>query len=199
MSLFEVAFSGALVPGADEAQVKANLTKLFQADAQRIALLFSGRRTVIKNNLDAETAQRYQQTLARAGAHVEVSPMAGSMAETASAPAPVQAPAQTAAPVTDVPANVPSAVAQAVATATGARLKVAPRDEYMAAFAEVDAPDLPLAPLGADLADAKPEPQAPALDLSGMQLAPVGSDMGQAKAPPPPPAPDTSHLKLENG
>ena len=37
MSRYEIAFSGQLVPGADADQVKANLARLFQADAQRIA------------------------------------------------------------------------------------------------------------------------------------------------------------------
>lgn len=43
MSRFEIAFSGQLVAGARPEVVKANLAKLFQADAQRIELLFSGR------------------------------------------------------------------------------------------------------------------------------------------------------------
>ncbi|MOA45867.1 hypothetical protein D3C78_1683130 [compost metagenome] len=73
---------------------------------------------------------------------------------------------------------------------------MAPRDQYMAAFAEVEAPDFGLAPVGADLQDGHPEPQRPELDLSGLSVAPVGSDMGQAKAPPAAPAPDISHLKL---
>ena len=193
MSLHEVAFAGVLVPGADEAQVKANLAKLFQADAQRIALLFSGRRTVIKNGLDEETAKRYQQTLARAGAQVEVSLMGAE-------PAPAAPPATPAAAATQAAQAVSPAPAAAQPSGdkpSGGRLNVAARDEYMAVFSEVDAPDLPLAPLGADIGDAKPEVAPPPLDLSGMQLAPVGSDMGQAKAPPAPPAPDTSHLKLE--
>jgi len=51
MSLYEIAFSCQLLPGARREQVEANLTRLFRADAQRIALLFSGRRIVIKQNL----------------------------------------------------------------------------------------------------------------------------------------------------
>ena len=54
-----------------------------------------------------------------------------------------------------------------------------------------------IAPVGADLQDAKAEAQAQAVDLSQFSLAPVGSDMGQAKAAPPAPPPDTSHLKLQ--
>lgn len=180
MSRFEIAFSGQLVSGAQLEQVKANLTKLFQADAQRIALLFSGRRIVIKSNLDAAGAEKYRATLERAGAVVEVAALDAEIEEVELAP--------------------PSAAAEAPKrVAPGSevgRLKVAPRDEYMAAFVEVEAPDFGIAPVGTDLQDAKPAPQAPKVDLEQFSLAPVGSDMGQAKAAPPAPAPDVSHLKL---
>ena len=68
MSLYEIAFSGQLLPGAKLEQVEANLTRLFQADAQRIALLFSGRRIVIKQNLDFAAVEKYRQAMERAGA-----------------------------------------------------------------------------------------------------------------------------------
>ncbi len=177
-NLYEVAFAGELVAGADAAQVRANLARLFQADPQRIAALFSGRRTVIKSNLDAASAEKYRLTLERAGAQVEVSPVG-------------QAPAA-AAPAT------PVATAAASPDVALPALKVAPRDEYMAAFSEVAAPDFGLAPVGADLQEQRPAPVAPALDLSQLSVAPVGSDMGQAKAAPAGPPPDTSHLQLAN-
>ena len=72
MTRYEIAFSGQLVEGAPLASVQANLARLFQADAQRIAQLFSGRRVVIKNNLDEVGAEKYRLTLERAGAVVEV-------------------------------------------------------------------------------------------------------------------------------
>ncbi|MFV3333789.1 hypothetical protein ACNFIA_22880 [Pseudomonas sp. NY15437] len=175
MSRYEIAFSGRTVPGAQLDTVKANLARLFQADAQRIELLFSGRRMVIKNNLDAEAAEKYRSVIERAGAVVDVVDMDAPIEEIELAPPP---PAEPAPP------------------ATPGRLNVAPRDGYMAAFAEVDAPDFGLAPVGADLQDEKPEAQAPRVDLSQFSVAPVGSDMGQAKPEPAKPAPDTSHLKL---
>lgn len=187
MSLYEIAFSGQLVPGAQLESVKANLAKLFQADAQRIAALFSGRRIVIKNNLDAAAAEKYRATLERAGALVEVRSMAVAIEEIELAPPPAAEPA---------PAR-PTGAAEAEQAATPGRLQVAPRDEYMAAFAEVEAPDFGIAPVGSDLQDDKAEPQAPDLDLSQFSLAPPGSDMGQAKAPPAGPPPDISHLKLQ--
>lgn len=180
MSLYEIAFAGQLVPGAQLPQVKENLARLFQADAQRIALLFSGRRIVIKSGLDAAGAEKYRATLERAGAVAMVQALDLPIEEVELAPAPVSpAPAAAAAPT----------------AAAGAR--VIPRDEYMAAFVDVQAPDFGIAPVGADLQDSRPAVQAPQVDLSQFSLAPVGSDMGQAKAGPAAPAPDVSHLKLQ--
>ncbi|SDI45947.1 hypothetical protein SAMN05216588_11760 [Pseudomonas flavescens] len=178
MARYEIAFSGELVPGAQLDVVQANLAKLFQADAQRIAQLFSGRRVVIKNNLDEAAAEKYRSTLERAGARVEV----------VDTELPVIEEIELAPPPAEPPTRM--------AGEPRARLQVVPRDEYMAAFSEVDAPDFGVAGLGADLQDAVAEVPEPALDLSRFSLAPVGSDMGQAKAQPAAVAPDISHLKL---
>lgn len=186
MGRYEIAFAGKLVPGARLELVQANLAKLFQADAQRIATLFSGRRVILKNNLDEAAAEKYRSTLERAGALVEVVYMEPEIEEVELAPPPEpEAQAQ------------PAAAPAAVETPTPGRLKVVPRDEYMAAFVGVDAPDFGIAPVGADLQDAKPQAAAPRFDLSSLSLAPVGSDMGQQKASPAGPPPDTSHLRLE--
>ena len=160
--------------------MRANLARLFQADAQRIAALFSGRRIVIKNGLDSVAAEKYRVAMERAGAVAEVKAMMVEVEEVELAPPPPAEPMPTA-----VPPSVPG------------RLQVVPRDEYMAAFSDVDAPDFGIAPLGADLQDAPAEARAPQVDLSQFSLAPVGSDMGQAKAAPAAPPPDTSHLKLQ--
>ncbi|MEH7970047.1 hypothetical protein, partial [Pseudomonas aeruginosa] len=154
MSRFEIAFSGQLVAGARPEVVKANLAKLFQADAQRIELLFSGRRVVIKNNLDAASAEKYRSVLERAGAIAVVAEM--EVEEVVMAPPPAQT----------TPVEAPQTRAATGTSAHAGRLQVAPRDGYMAAFAEVDAPDFGLAPVGADLQDAKAEAEAPKLDLS---------------------------------
>ncbi|XQE68538.1 hypothetical protein ACOAPY_08200 [Pseudomonas sp. P3C3] len=183
MSLYEIAFAGQVVPGAPLEQVKANLARLFQADEQRIALLFSGRRVVIKSGLDAAGAEKYRATMERAGALAIVQALPVEEVEMAPPPAPAPA------PVTAAPAAAP--------VRSGGSARVIPRDEYMAAFSDVEAPDFGIAPVGADLQDAKAEAPAPAVDLSQFSLAPVGSDMGQAKAAPPAPPPDTSHLKLQ--
>ncbi|MDG9927199.1 MULTISPECIES: hypothetical protein [unclassified Pseudomonas] len=186
MSLYEIAFAGQVVPGASPDQVKENLARLFQADAQRIALLFSGRRIVIKSNLDAAGAEKYRATMERAGALAIVQSL--QVEEVALAPPPAPQP---------VAAPAPAAPAQEAPARSAASAKLIPRDEYMAAFSDVEAPDFGIAPIGADLQDARPEAQAPQVDLSQFSLAPVGSDMGQAKTAPAGPPPDTSHIKLQ--
>ncbi|MFJ4144275.1 hypothetical protein [Pseudomonas sp. NPDC089734] len=175
MSFYEIVFCGQLIPGAQLDRVQANLGKLFQADEQRLALLFSGRRLVLKNNLDAEAAEKYRSTLERAGALVEVLDMNLPVEEVELAPPPAES---------GHPQPVPG------------RLQVEPRDVYMAAFVDVDAPDFSVAEVGSDMQDARPRQPAPNLDLSGLSLAPAGSDMGQARPAINAVTPDTSHLKL---
>jgi len=185
MSRYEISFSGELVPGARLEQVEANLTRLFQADAQRIAMLFSGRRIVIKQDLDHASVEKYRQAMARAGAIAEVRPMPVEVEEIELAPPPAEAPPAAAQQSIDASSN----------PAPGP-LKVAPRDEYMAAFADVEAPDFGISPVGSDLQDARAPVQPPAVDLSQFSLAPVGSDMSERRRASDIPPPDTSHLKL---
>lgn len=179
MSRYEIAFSGELAPGATLEQVEINLTRLFQADAQRIALLFSGRRVVIKQGLDFASVEKYREAMARAGAIAEVRAMPVDVEEIELAPPPQE-----------------PAAPRANAGSTPPPLKVAPRDEYMAAFVDVEAPDFGIAPVGADLQDSRAATPAPALDLSQFSLAPVGSDMSERRRASDVPPPDTSHLKL---
>ncbi len=181
MSLYEVAFSGQLMAGAQLELVKANVAKLFQADEQRIALLFSGRRIVIKSNLDAVAAERYRETLARAGAVAELRALDEGLVSADPAA---------------ISADDSAPVAAPVSAGSVGKLKIAPRDEYMAAFVDVEAPDFGIAPLGADLQDEPAIVAGPKVDLSQFSLAPVGSDMGQEKNPSAAPPPDVSHLKL---
>ncbi|CAD5198340.1 hypothetical protein [Pseudomonas sp. FEN] len=166
MTLYEIVFSGESLPGAPVDQVKSNLARLFQADAQRIELLFSGRRLVLKSNLDAAAAEKYRVTIERAGALVAVVEMAVEEIEMAALP-PMPGHAQ-----------------------------VVPRDAYMAAFSAVDAPDFGIAEVGSDLQDPKPEPVAVAVDLSAFSVAPVGADMGQLPGAPAIAMPDISHLSF---
>ena len=91
--LFEVAFSGQISDGAETSEVKAKVAKMFNADDAKLAQLFSGRRVVIKKNIDQATAAKYQTALNRAGAECEIclvggAPLAQSAPVAAAAPAP---------------------------------------------------------------------------------------------------------------
>lgn len=169
MALYEIAFSGQCLPHTRLDAVKAGVGQMFKADAQRVELLFSGRRLILKSHLDAAAAERFRHALERAGAVAEIVPM-GALQTIELAPPPASAP-------------VP-------------RAHVVPRDVYMAAFVNVDAPAYDIAEPGAALQEhirATPPPQ---LDLSRLSLAPAGADIGTTARPAAPPAPDTSHLKL---
>lgn len=196
MPVYEIVFLGELVEGAQLERVKANLGKLFQADAARLELLFSGRRLVLKNNLDAETAEKYRATLLRAGARVQVMRMESPRMQPVEPGIGQSAPAQDDIEEVELapPPDEPTWTRKI--SSTSGRLQVQARDVYMAAFSDVDAPDLSLAQVGSDMQDPKPQPVAPALDLSGISLAPLGSDMGEIEKPQAGPAPDTSHLEV---
>lgn len=70
---YEIVFRGKLVAGHDEAQVKANMGKLFKAGPETIDKLFAGGRVVLKKNLDRDTAYKYRDILKKAGAVTVVS------------------------------------------------------------------------------------------------------------------------------
>ena len=185
MQQFEIAFSGEILPGADPEQVKAAIARLFQADAVLLARLFSGQRVVIKQSVDATAAAKYQAAFQRAGAALEVRDLTSLIEEIIPG-----------LPVEDAASDAYLAPPSAAADSSKKMLQVAPRDEYMAAFRDVQAPDFGIAPLGDDLQPAPAEKPAPDLDLSGMSIAPVGSDMGQLPGAAAIVAPDVSHIKL---
>ena len=61
--LFEVAFCGQISDGANLDEVKARVGKMFKADDAKLAQLFSGKRIVIKKNIDQATAPNTRQHL----------------------------------------------------------------------------------------------------------------------------------------
>ena len=202
MKRYEIVFSGQLVPGAQLDRVEANLGKLFQADAQRLALLFSGRRLVLKNNLDQVGAEKYRSTLERAGAHVDVVEMVEQVQAVSALPS-IEVEEVELAPPPDEPnwtrrdAQASSGVGSTPEKRSPSRSPtVEPRDVYVAAFVDVDAPDFTLSELGKNVQDPKAPVVAPRLDLSGLSLAPEGSDMGEVRQVEQVLVPDISHLKL---
>ncbi len=69
---FEVIFRGDITAGQQLVAVKERLKALFKVDDARIEQLFSGRPEVIKKGVDQATADRYRDTLLKAGAVVQV-------------------------------------------------------------------------------------------------------------------------------
>lgn len=187
MQQFEIAFSGEILPGAQLEQVKAAIARLFQADEALLARLFSGQRVVIKQSIDADAAAKYQAAFQRSGAILEVRDLTAQLVEEIIPGLPAESSAAAAPQAATTPA---------ADSAQQAMLQIAPRDEYMAAFSDVEAPDFGIAPLGDDLQPMPAEKPAPALDLSAISLAPAGCDMGQLPGAEAIVPPDISHIKL---
>ena len=192
--LFEVAFSGQICDGAEPGEVKAKVSKMFNADDAKLAQLFSGRRVVIKKNIDRATADKYQTALNKAGAECEIclmgeTPVAQSAPLAAAAPAP-------AAPAAIKPA---SAAASAVEIETGDYGEVAPPpaiDPLGITGDQIEDLDVSIAPVGSELQNDYEEIAEPEFDLNGLEVAPVGSDLDSAPKKPAPPPPDTSGITM---
>jgi hypothetical protein len=205
--LFEVAFSGKIMEGANPDEVKARVGKIFNADAAMLAQLFSGKRVTIKKNIDKATAAKYKTALNRAGAQCEVKLMGGGEA----APAAAQKPAAPAAQKPAAPAAQKPAAAAAPAPAASAEGPVSM--EYETKYdGEVAPPpqtdplgitgdqieDLSasLAPPGSELQDGYDITEAPSIDTDGIDVAPPGSDLSTGKKQPDPPPPNTTGIEL---
>ena len=158
---FAVVFKGELINGADPAQVRANLAKLFKADAERIEAMFTGKPVVIKKGVDEDTANNYVAVLAKAGASAKVVEM---RAKTENAPpqAAVEKPA--------VPPE--STTAKPAATADQAAPSAPSPDEQ-----STQAPPQPLDTSMAEPGVILVEPEhveAPNIDTAHLDMAEVG-------------------------
>ena len=187
--LFEVAFSGQISDGAEPGEVKAKVGKMFNADDAKLAQLFSGRRVVIKKNIDRATATKYQTALNRAGAECEICLVGGAQVAQS-------APAAAKAPAADKPA---SAAASAVEIETGDYGDVAPppaTDPLGITGDQIEDLAVSIAPVGSELQSDYQEIAEPEIDLNGLEVAPVGSDLDSTPKKPAPPPPDTSGITM---
>jgi len=194
--LFEVAFSGQINAGAILSEVKAKVAKMFNADEAKLSLLFSGKRIVIKKNIDQPTAAKYRTALERAGAECEIRPLStddeivATPKEQPQATMPSDEPPATASPA--------AAPAQVTYTTSGDYAEVSPPqlDPLGITADQIESLPATVAPVGSDLQDEIKQVAVPEIDLSGIEVAPVGSDIGQAKNQPDPPPPDTTGLSM---
>ena len=198
--LFEVAFSGKISDGANPAEVRAKIGKMFNADEGKLAQLFSGKRIVVKKNLDQATAAKYKTAFNRAGAECEVRPMGGAPAAKPQAPAAKpQAPAAKSAPAAAKPAAAAAAAPAASGSADHGDVPPPPQTDPLGITGDqIDDLEVSIAPVGSAMQDSYEQAEEPEFDLSGIDIAPVGSTIGSGKKAPDPPPPDTSGLALED-
>ncbi|MDX1451291.1 MAG: hypothetical protein R3183_01955 [Oleiphilaceae bacterium] len=200
MSQYELVFYGELVAGYAPEQAKQHVAQLFKASADQVERMFTGKRVVIRNKLDDETAKKYIVAMEKRGCVCVVEEM-GAPGE------PVNLEDK---PAAASEAAAPQGVAEAPTTASSA---AAPKQTQSAEPADRDNPsglplagakaseilagkDFELAPVGERLSE-QHEVAAPLFEhLDEISLAPVGTDLSDKDDVPPPPTPDTSHLKL---
>jgi len=191
--LFEVAFSGQINDAADLNEVKARIAKMFHADETKLAHLFSGKRIVIKKNIDAATAAKYQTALERAGAICEMKSLSTSN-EIASSP-------DLKSEADSPPPSPPPATAPMQTTYTAAAdygdVPPPPESEPLGITADqIDEMSVTVAPVGSEVQDEIKEVAEPVIDISDLDMAPVGSTIDSSEKEPDPPPPDTSGITL---
>lgn len=202
-SVYDIYFQGEALEGFDQAQLRQNMAKLFQANEQTLNALFSGKTVLLKKDLSKDDALKYQTQLKKAGARIVIKAKRSDAAPAAVAarpqPAPVAqppaAPAQPAAAAKS--AMAPPAAATATRPAANAAATTTAAPTTTTSTTSTAASPWSLSPTGADLLRPDERPAAPPVqvDISGLSLAAQSPMPQQPKAPPPPP-PDTSRISI---
>jgi hypothetical protein len=188
--LFEVAFSGKISEGADPDDVKVKVGKMFKADEAKIAQMFSGKRVVIKRNLDKAAAAKYFNAFKKAGAKCEVKAMSSSApAEEKAAPP----------PAAEKPAAAVATLQVDFTTTQNFDEPAPPPNTDPLGVSGDQIEDLPatIAPVGSAIQDEIKEIPEPEIDIAGIDVAPVGSTIDTAKKEADPPPPDITGLAIK--
>lgn len=69
---YDVVFQGEILPDFTPETVKESFASLFKISASRVETIFSGARVTLKANLERAAAEKYQRTLERVGAVIEL-------------------------------------------------------------------------------------------------------------------------------
>ena len=176
---FAVVFKGQLVEGADPAQVRAKLAKLFNADAARVEAMFSGKTVIVKKGIDEDTAKQYKAVLAKAGA-VALVARTGNKAQESAKQAQVEVAKEPAAAVPPTVDASTSAQAEPPAADTSAPEQAPAADESKAQSGPPEAIDATIAEPGVILVEYK-HLEAPDIDTSHLDVAEVGVDLVEYK------------------
>ncbi len=158
--LYDLVYSGEIMPNAELSQVKRNLQQLFRLDADRVELLFSGRSITLKKNLTLDAAGKYRTAMKKAGARVDLVPVQVDKQELTPAT-----------PHTEKPA-VPEKAAPGTATTWTSALGAQPAGAVPAARPTIDAPAFEVAEPGAALLNEseKPASQPVQVDISHLDV-----------------------------
>ncbi|MEM8499649.1 MAG: hypothetical protein AAF542_16625 [Pseudomonadota bacterium] len=209
---YRVVFEGQIADGFSIGMVKKNLAKLFKADAERIATIFSGQAVVLKRNIDHPTALKYQAALQKAGAITTLKSANGSQETSA---AEVQKPSP--------PDTKPAQDDWSLAPAGSELLRASERREFEEANLdvshisiassfmsfddganennEVAAPDtshISVAAVGETLGDTTQEQAAADVNELQASVAPVGAELSDNRKEHVPLELDLSHLSLSD-
>lgn len=196
-SVYDIYFQGEALEGFDIDLVKQNMAKLFQANAQTLAALFSGKTVLLKKDLAKDDALKYQTLLKKAGARIVIKARRVDAPATVQQASAQQVPAQPAAQVQPArPAAPPPASPNPAITPAAKAAPAAIPDSPVPSTATGPAPSWSLSPAGSDLL--KPEERheavAPPIDTSALSVAAPSPLPQVQKAAPPPP--DTSNLSI---
>jgi hypothetical protein len=209
---YDIYFRGEILAGADEAQVKAAIAKIFKANAEKLALLFSGKVNTIKKSVDKATATKYQQAFKQAGAKAVITLAKAVQIQDTIAPAEIDAPKIESRPITEGSWDVLPSGSDLLKPEERRNISAAEIDtnaiKVLSPFAEIEALDkvVPPAPdtghisvaeVGEDMNPGRAVAVADfALDLSAFTVAEAGASLVDKKEKKIPPAPDTNHIKL---
>jgi hypothetical protein len=197
-SVYDIYFQGEALEGFDLTLVKQNMGKLFQANAQTLAALFSGKTVLLKKDLSKDDALKYQTLLKKAGAKIVIkarridAPATSTTTPTQPAPQ-QQVAAKPAAATGSVPAResspgpTPTApLTPTVSPSTGSTPSwslsppgselLKPEERHEVAPARVDTSALSVAALSPMPQVQKAEPPPP--DTSSISIAAVGTTLG---------------------
>ena len=217
---YEIVFYGKLVEGFLEQDTKQHVAQLFKTSVDQVERMFTGKRVVIRNKLDQETAQKYILAMRKRGAECQIEGMGApgekvdfssqtpAVSSNISEPEPVsrasteQVSAVAAAAKPSPSPENPSALAEGKVTKPSTSLQsVASKSGLKVAGDKVDEilshTHFELGETGERLSE---EHEELVLDLPGIKditIAPAGSDLGLEKEELPVAIPDTSHLSLK--
>lgn len=187
---YEIVFYGKLVDGFTEQETKQHVAQLFKTTVDQVERMFTGKRVVIRNKLDQDTAKKYIVAMSKRGAECQIEAMGNPGVKVDfSAPAPAPAPVEAS---SSTPTSATSKTnLQHVASKTGLNLAGDKVDDILSDT------HFEVAEVGSRMSEVHEEIVAEFHELDDVTLAPVGSELAEKKEELPPVVPDTSHLSLE--